>query len=208
MLALLLTTVATTVTLVPTDDIWAYPHASDGAKDANLRVWGVDGRAVGTDASDTENYSYSLLRFDLSKIPAGTKPTWVTLKLTQVAGATYNLDVTKANPLQVRTLGGTFSEKTWTYDALSKLELGLKDEDVIGQSELKEVNADKEFAIEIDLLKKKRFEQPWTAAIKAGNTLSLLLTASVDVAQGRQSYKLFAKEAERESVRPSLTITY
>ena len=55
-------------TLVPTDDVWVYPHAGDPAHDSFLRVWGADGKAAPKDAGELEQFSFGLLQFDASKL--------------------------------------------------------------------------------------------------------------------------------------------
>jgi len=193
---------ASTLQLQPTDDVWVYPHAGDPSKDAYLRVWGSGGRAVAQDAVDTTDFGYSYLCF---KVPADLRSLkGAKLLLTHIAGPGYDKDFSKAFPLQVHPLKGSFEEKSWSYDQVSKIQPTDK---VFGTGWAENLSADKPFQIVIDLSKPEFYEYV-AAAAKSGGELSLALCAKVDVAEvGMKSmYKIFSKDAETDANKPKLVL--
>src|SRR5688572_11914071 len=101
--------------LTPTDDVWVYPHASDPQKDGYLRVWGVGGQAVASDPTQADEYSYSYLKFDLSKLPKDAKIQSAVLTMTHTPDPTWQVSDAKSAPVEVRVLAKDFSEKKWEY---------------------------------------------------------------------------------------------
>lgn len=194
---------ASTLQLQPTDDVWVYPHAGDPSKDAYLRVWGSGGRAVAQDAVDTTDFGYSYLRF---KVPADLKSLkGAKLTLTHIAGPGYDKDFSKAFPIQVHGLKGTFEEKAWSYDLINKVQpIGEK---IFGTGWAENLSADKPFQIVIDLGKPEFYEYI-SAASKSGGDLYLALCTKVDVAEvGMKSmYKVFSKDAETDANKPKLVL--
>lgn len=191
---------ATAMDFTPTDDIWVYPHASDPKKDAYLRVWGTQGQAV-VDNESVESVSYSYLRFDLSRLPADKKIKSARLVVTHAAGATFDLETAKKNPLEARPLANGFDEKTWNYEQVGKLAPGAKVADIFGSASPASVDPESEFKIEIDLLK-----GPADFRVHAKGTIGVALTSTMPVETGRAMYKVFSKDAERASARPVLWI--
>ncbi len=198
---------ANVVTLTPTDDIWAYPHATDPQRDAYLRVWGVGGMAVAESASDTESFSYSLLQFNTGKVPAGKKLTAAKLILTHIANPSFTVEGASKTPLEVRAVEGEFKEKGWTYESLFKLKLDSKETSLFGATAPKFTAPDAEFKIEIDLLSGKGNFAKYLAG-RVGGPLSLVLTTKLSMDENRQTYKIFSKDAEREAARPVLELTF
>jgi hypothetical protein len=199
--------VAEPLRLTPEADIWAYPHASD-QRDPYLRVWGLGDRSTGRDAAETENTSYSLLKFALPVSRKGEKLTGAELVVTHIANPAWDAPRSKANPLEARSVTGSFDEKSWNYDALFKLTLGTADADVYGTGFVTELVPDKEPEIRINLLgEKSRFADDVAKALAADGTLAIALTSRIS-AETRAVYKIFSKDAERAAVRPQLVVTF
>ncbi|MDX2064540.1 MAG: hypothetical protein SFX74_02235 [Fimbriimonadaceae bacterium] len=199
--------VADPVRLTPEADIWAYPHAAD-QRDPYLRVWGLGDRSTGRDAAETENASYSLLRFALPVSRKGERLLAAELVVTHIANPAWDAARSKANPIEARSVTGTIDEKSWTYDALFKLTLGTADADRYGIGFATEIVPDKEPEIRINLLgEKSRFAADVDRALGADGTLAIALTSRIS-AETRAVYKLFSKDAERAAVRPQLVLTF
>ena len=195
-------------TLVPTDDVWVYPHAGDPAHDSFLRVWGTDGKAAPKDAGELEQFSFGLLQFDASKLPDG-KPKSVILQVYNVSSPSFTLEQAKAAPLQVRPIPGTFTEKTWQYSQAEKLLPSSEDKAVFGQTPPTALSDSVPILIEVDLLKGPGdFASFLAASKKTGKPLDIALTSALEVTENRASYKIYSRDAERESLRPRLLITY
>jgi hypothetical protein len=196
------------VSLIPTDDVWAYPHAGDPAHDSFLRVWGTDGRAAAKDAGELEQFSYGLLQFDATKLPNG-KPSSAFLRVYNVSSPSFTLEQAKAAPLQVRPINGTFIEKTWQYAQTEKLMPPSEDKAVFGQTSPTALSDSAPILIEVDLLKGPGDFAGFLANVKkTGKSLNLALTSALEVTENRASYKIYSRDAERESLRPQLVLTY
>ncbi len=204
---------STDVSLKPTDDVWVYPHAGDPAKDGYLRVWGRDGEAVTKLIGDANEFSYSLLRFDPSSIPADGKLSKATLTLTMTAGPNFNEDQAKKNPLQARPVDGSFTEKGWTYDLLEKFNPVYDPKSVYGTGVPSPWPKDgEETTIVIDLLKGPGdFKTALAAARKDGKPLGIALTSTLDVQANpdvMSIYKVYSKDAPVEALRPKLSLSF
>src|ERR1044072_1779900 len=193
----------TTTELVPTDDIWVYPHASD-QKDAYLRVWSIGASDLAADADEMEQVSYAYLKFDVSKLPAG-KVTEAKLTVTSIASPTYTLEMAKLNPLVVRPLPSDFTEKTWAYDSTSKIKPEKGREAIFGKGFPETIPTEKEFTITIDLMKGPN---KFADYVRKGGTMAISLSSSMDGAgnESRPVYKFFSKDAETAAKRPVLKI--
>lgn len=195
------------VTLHPTDDVWVYPHAGDPAKDAYLRVWGRDGAAVAKTAGDSEDLSYSLLRFDPASLPDG-KLTKAVLVLTTTGGPSYTADDAKAHPLQARAVDGGFAEKGWKYDLLERFLPTYDPKSIYGTGAPAFPKADAEGRVEIDLLKGPN---DFRAALKNKKPFGIALTSTLDVQANEGTmtiYKLYSKDAPVEAARPRLELSF
>lgn len=199
----------TTIELTPSDDVWVYPHSSD-ARDAYLRVWGAEGRDVARDLNEMQDFGYSYVRFDLSKVPAG-KVSAATLVVTHIANPGYDAAYAKQNPLRARPLAATFSEKTWDYSKAEDLKPEPGDKEVFGGGYPETIPADKEFKITIDLMKgPKDFKAYFdTARSSTSKAMGLALTATMDVEEHGQGciYKFYSKDCETATKRPVLKLT-
>lgn len=200
-----------TVELIPTDDVWVYSHASDPMKDPYLRVWGAEGKDVAKDVNEVQDFSYSYLRFDLSKVPAG-KITGATLTLTHIGHPGFDVAYSKQNPIKARPLPIDFREKTWDFAKIDQIMPEPGDKTAFGGGYAESIPADdKEFKINLDLLKgpnnfRSFFENARSSASKA---IDLALTSSVDVEEMGQSciYKVYSKDCENAAKRPVLKLT-
>lgn len=206
MLTLLALSTLAEVALTPTDDIWAYPHASDPKSDVYLRVWGVSGEAVAKDAAEAESFAYSLLRFDTSSLPKTKKLTTAILRLTHVGKPSFTVESAAKAPLEVRPVRGDFAEKTWKYDDLFALKLESTDKAIFGKVSPSRFPDEDVFVIEIDLMKGENQFEPYL--LNADGSLKLALTSKLSVDQDRQTYKFFSKDAETASRRPQLILKF
>lgn len=209
---LLLSSTAATqkVELVPTDDLWIYPHASDAAHDPNLRIWGSEGHAAPADASEAEELSMAYLKWDLSSLPADKKLTSAVLVVTNIANPGYTADQAKAAPLQARPLASDFTEKTWDYEKLGKLLPPKESKDVFGAGFPASFLADKPVTIEIDLLKGPNDFRKYLDSARGSKSLALALTSGLDMASlGRTAaYKIYSRDAENATLRPRLVLGF
>ncbi|CAN5377848.1 hypothetical protein BH11ARM2_BH11ARM2_02960 [soil metagenome] len=191
------------LTFAPHDDVWVYPHASDPAGDAFLRVWGTQGDAVAPDPASAGDFSYGYLRFDLPAPAEGRKLAEARLELTQEKNPPYTLDLAKSAPLQARPLIGDFEEKTWSYGDSAKV---YPSPTIYGDGSPAAIEADKPLPIVIDLLKGPA---DFRAASGKGGWVDIALTSPMDVASGNRTvYRIFSKEAETEIYRPRLVLRY
>ncbi|AIE86453.1 hypothetical protein [Fimbriimonas ginsengisoli] len=201
-----------TVELTPTDDVWVYPHASDGAHDANLRVWGYEGKAAPADATEAEELSMAYLKWDVASVPAGKKLTKARLVLTNIANPGYTLEQAKAAPLQARPLAPDFTEKSWEFESLGKLLPKREKLDVFGVGAPEKLVADKPAPIEIDLMKGPNdFGKYLAAALGSpSKQMALALTSTIDMATlGRTGiYKFYSRDERDATVRPRLVLTF
>lgn len=192
----------------PTDDVWVYPHASD-VKDAYLRVWGANGKAVAGRNDALDEFSYSYLRFDLAGLPAGT-PKEAKLILTATADPGWTADDLKSTPIQARVAASDFREKDWSYDALaSKLAPSEAAEAVLGVASASPIEKGKEPTLTIDLLQgPAKFADALSSARKSG-ALVVALTSALNPAEvGRTAiYKFYSKDGP-EKFRPVLRLTF
>ena len=209
MLSLLVLAVAGSASLVPTDDIWVYPHASD-QKDAYLRVWGAEGGAVAPGADAMDSFSYSYLKFDLAKVPADAKIVGATLTLTHIADPGWTAALTKDSPIEVRAVVAGFSEKTWDYANASKWLPAADSKSVLGAFSPQPGEAGKTIQVTIDLLKGPGDFRAALAKAKADGALGLALTSTMDPAVAGRSgvYKFYSKDEEKESRRPTLSLRW
>ena len=198
------------VELVPTDDLWIYPHASDAAHDANLRIWGSEGKSAPADATEAEELSMAYLKWDLSNLPAGKKLTSAVLVVTNIANPGFTVEQAKAAPLQVRPLATTFTEKTWDFEKLGKLLPPKEKTDVFGTGYPESFLADKPVSFEIDLLKGPNDFRKYLDSARESKSLALALTSAIDMANlGRTAiYKIYSRDAEKEELRPRLVLGF
>jgi len=111
--------------------------------------------------------------------------------------------------LQVRPINGTFIEKTWQYAQTEKLMPPSEDKAVFGQTSPTALSDSAPILIEVDLLKGPGDFAGFLANVKkTGKSLNLALTSALEVTENRASYKIYSRDAERESLRPQLVITY
>jgi len=198
-----------TVDLYPTDDIWAYPHASSPESDPFLRVWGSEDGSVAASAAESESYGYSFLKFDLAGLPSGKAVKKAVLVVYQTAKPTFSLELAKRAPLEARAMPSGFTEKGWNYFDLAKFMPSKGKEGLYGKGSPEKLEADKEFPISIDLSgPESPFGKAFVDAQKTG-ALAIALTAAMNPAdeETRATYKLCSKDGPRE-FRPVLKVTF
>ncbi len=206
--ALVLSPLRATVEITPTDDVWAYPHASDQVEDQFLRVWGFEGQSVAKSAEESESLGYSFLKFDLAGLPEKALK-GAEMVLTHSAKPSFTFEIAKKAPLEVRPAKDGFNEKTWTYGDLAKFMPPAAKESIYGAGSPESVPEDKEFPIRIDLAKGPgEFLKAFESARKSGViALSLTTTMSPAESETRSTYKLYSRNGPKE-FRPVLRLTF
>lgn len=198
-----------TVDLFPSDDIWAYPHASSPESDPFLRVWGSEDGSVAASAAESESYGYSFLKFNLAGLPEGKAVKKAVLVLFHTPKPTFSLETAKRSPLEARAMPDGFNEKNWSYNDLSKF-MPVKDQSgLYGSGFPAQLDDAKEFPITIDLTAgTSPFIKNFEVARKTG-TFALALTSSMNPAEEetRATYKLSSKDGPKE-LRPLLKVTF
>ncbi len=197
---------AKTLSLVPTDDAWVYPHGGDAMNDVYIRAWGADGNAVAQSPNDADAFSYTYMKFDVSGVPAGAKIKTGKLVLTHVPNAGYPKEAMTKTPLEVRAIGTDWSEKKWQFEISKKNAPKSGKEAIFGTSTAAGYQSDKEFKIEIDLSKSEGFAALLKAS--AGKELGLCLTSRMDPGENGRAYiyKMFSRNEEKASRRPVLEL--
>lgn len=199
----------TTIDLFPTDDVWAYPHASSPDSDPFLRVWGSEDGSVAASAAESESYGYSFLKFNIADLPAGKTVKKAVLVLYHTPKPTYSLELAKRSPLEARAMPEGFSEKTWSYNDLAKFMPVKGKAGLFGSGSPEKLEDTKEFPITIDLTgAESPFTKGFEAARKAG-VFAIALTSSMNPAEEetRATYKLCSKDGPKEH-RPVLRVTF
>lgn len=199
----------TTVDLFPTDDIWAYPHASSPDSDPFLRVWGSEIGSVAASAAESESYGYSFLKFDLAGLPEGKAVKKAVLIVFQTPKPSFSLETAKRSPLEARAMPAGFSEKTWSYNDLANFMPVAGKAGLFGRAYPEKVDEINEVPIHIDLTGTDSvFPKHFEAGRKAG-VLAIALTSEMNPAdeETRATYKLCSKDGPKE-FRPVLKVTF
>ncbi len=210
-LALLGALAGDTLKLTPTDDVWVYPHASDPAGDAVIRVWGTGGISVPKSSGDAPEFSFGYMKWDLKDVPVGAKLSGAKLVVHQVAKPGYTLDQAKVAPLEARPVGTGFGEKGWVYESLGDLLPSAGRDEVFGTGAPVDVGAET-LPIEIDLLRgPAAFRVEFQKSLdNPSKEIALALVSALDMsALGRAGiYKIYSKDEKQESLRPALVLTF
>jgi hypothetical protein len=199
-----------TFTLQASDDVWVYPHASEPATDLFLRVWGAEGKAAPSNASEAESFSMAYLKWSLVGMPTASKLTGAKLELTQVAKPGYSLQQAKDMPLEARSVPSSFGESDWKYELLEGLLPKAGKEDVYGSGYPETLEGDT-INISVDLLKGKGFADALAKAMSdPKKEIGIALTSSMNMAElGRSSiYKIYSRDERDEKLRPKLVLTF
>ncbi len=202
---------AQTMSLLPSDDLWVYPHASDPAGDLFLRVWGVDKKGTPATAADAEAFSMGYIKWSLYGVPSGLKLKEAKLLVTQVAKPGYTLEQAIAMPLEARPLASGFTEPTWKSEMLEQFLPKAGKDDIYGTGAPESLNGET-ISISIDLLKGKGNFAEALAKAQADpkKEFAIALTSSMDMAEiGRAGiYKIYSKEEKDQKLRPTLMLTF
>jgi hypothetical protein len=211
MLATLAFMATQTMTLVPSDDVWIYPHASDAAGDSFLRVWGIEGKAVPSDAGEAEDFSMAFLKWSLAGTPAGQKLAEAKLILTHIGKPGFTLDQAKNAPLQARAMPVSFSEKGWDYAKVGAILPKGGEETLYGSGSPASLDGET-LTITIDLLRGKGdFARALAAAQQsASREIAIAITSPINISDTGQSgiYKFYSKEAEVKERWPKLVLVW
>jgi hypothetical protein len=201
---------AQTVELIPTDDVWVYPFAGDATKDTFLRVWGASGRSVADGQDSVDEFSYSLLQWDVSSLPKGELKE-AKLIVFHIAETELSPALSRGNPMEVRPLATGWTEKGWQHSMVSKFAPMAGEKAVFGSGFLGQIETGKPFKIEIDLLKGPGdFKAHLIEACRAeSKKVALGLTSKLNPAEmGRSAiYKLYSKDGPAET-RPVLRVVF
>lgn len=191
------------IEFAPTDDIWVYPHASDPMKDGYLRVWGTNGDAVASDPGQADEFSYSYLKFDLSKLKKDAPIKSAKLVLTHTPDPTWALADAKATPLEARQLSKDFTEKAWEFGFGKTVFPTSGKTGVYGVSAPEKMEPGQPIKFEIDLLR-----GPAKFAPGSDGTVRIALTSALDPSAigNRAVYKFFSKDYDKAEYRPKLVI--
>lgn len=196
-----------TVELLPAADVWIYPHASDQTTDEFLRIWGIGGRSVPAKDQETESFGWAVVKFDLSKVPAGNVKI-AKLVLTHFEEPSFTEAIAKDAPLEVRPLDADFNEKDWSYGKASSLVPSDGKDAWYGKGAPIGFKIGAPFAIEIDMLAgpanfAKALED------RRGKGIVVALTSVMDPSSGdpRPIYKVYSKDCDRQEYRPKLILT-
>jgi hypothetical protein len=191
------------IRIVPTDDVWVYPHASDPAKDMYLRAWGQGGKSVADSPDGNDDFSYSYLKFDLAQVPKG-KLKSAKLVVWHISEPGFTETSSGLTPLEGRAIVGDFKETEWEVAMSRKVTPVVGPEGVFGTGAAPAgLGGTKEFQIVIDLMKGPR---DFSKAI-SGSTVSIAITSKVDPSEGgmKSVYKFYSRNAE-ERLRPYLEL--
>lgn len=189
------------VTLMPTDDIWVYPHASDPAGDPFIRVWGIDGDSVPSSSEDAGSFSMGYLKFSFASIPKGSEIKSAKLVVHQVAPAGYGVGDAKAAPLEARWISSKFAEKGWSADILNTIL--PKREGLLGSGSPEKIDG-ATIPITIELSKEP---EKLNQALAEGE-IAIALTSAINAAElGRSAiYKVYSREEKDANLVPKLIV--
>lgn len=201
-----------TITLVPTDDVWVYAHASDPGGDLFLRIWGAEGKAAPANADEAGDLSMGYLKWNLDALPALSHLKSAKLVVYNIANPGFSVEQAKATPLQARLIDSSFTEKTWTFEGVSKLLPKTTPEAVLGTGFPESIPKDSPVEISLDLLKgpadfKKAIGE---ALASPSHSLGLAVTSVIDMATLGNAgvFKIYSRNAELEKNRPKLVLEF
>lgn len=201
---------ATTVELIPTDDVWVYPHAMEQVSDPYLRAWGGPEGAVSPPDFGNFSFSCSLLRFKLPEDVSGELKE-AKLILTGAPGTVFLEEDSKAAPLEARKTRDGFTEKTWSFGKAAEFCPVGGPEEIFGTGTGNPQSEEEEFKIEINLLANKGvFAGELQKALASDSrTFAIALTSRMDPesAEG-MTYKFFSRSADKKTQRPTLKLTF
>ncbi len=209
-LSLALFAASTKLALHPIDDVWVYPHAAD-QREPYLRFWGSGGDSVPLDGSET-SISWSVLKFDLSKIPAG-KLEKATLTVWLIPGTILKQGDVDESPIEVRAVSSKFEEESFTFHEAPLVLPSPEAPDLFGTgSPVIYDNAEKPAKTEINLLAKESTFAKYLEIARTSRQkeLGLALTSKLDPSTGGQGliYKIFSTNAEDKALRPQLELSF
>lgn len=198
-----------TVTIEPSDDIWVYQHAQAQSADPFLRAWGIEGRDLADEGEGVTATSWSVMKFDLTKLPKGTI-TGAKLVLTAPGDVGYIADETKETPIFVRSAPAKFEEESFQFADAETVFPPRSKSPIFGKASPIPSADQNDFKVEIDLMgKESKFaEEVKKALATPNNLLGLALTSGMDpqTAGDGAIYKFYSRNAE-ETKRPKLILT-
>ncbi|MBS1713067.1 MAG: PEP-CTERM sorting domain-containing protein [Armatimonadetes bacterium] len=200
---------AQTLNIDPSDDIWAYGHATDGGTDTLMRVWGDGTRSYEPGWPPPDELSYGYLKFDLSGVSPGeyvvtSAVLTVTHRVTSTG--TFTKEAGETHPLEVRALSDAFSEATWDF---SDPGTPGPSSQLYGTGSLDAYDATQSFRIASDLTG-QAFTDAFNGAVSGSGSIAFALTSTMPVTgmDGALPYRIFTKENTDNGLWPRLEVTY
>ncbi|MCG9895674.1 MAG: hypothetical protein MH204_09385 [Fimbriimonadaceae bacterium] len=196
---------ALALTLLPTADVWVYPHAADQTSDPFLRVWGGGDYEFGRPSPGSFDFSVSLLRFT---IPAGTRTplSGARLVVVQEPDPAFTEAEAASAPLRVRAATSAWSEQGWQFEKAAEA-MPKEADPVLGASARPTIVQGRPVELVIDLAATEA-GRAWLAARQAGETVNLMLSSRINpdsMGEGK-TYKFGSRQHEDESRRPRLVL--
>lgn len=185
------------IRLEATDDVWVYPFAQEQEKDEYMRIWGTGTASIPEKGTDEPEQSYSIARFDVSKLPTG-KVKSAKLELTLIAKDVLTQSVLEKYPLEVHAVNGDFAEKSWDF---GKVKSFLPSQEILGSSKDWALQFDKPCKVEVNLLGGPGDFQKELDAARAKGYLGLALASKLPAAElGRDGiYKFYSRNSSSKS---------
>ena len=200
-----------TVTITASEDVWVYPNASDPGADETFKVWGVGGRSVAEKPGEAESFGYGYLKFEVPTLPEGKKlvSAWMILK----PAASMKIDKNaKDYPLEVHSLVGTFSEKSWTYDMSSKVypDKFIYGRGVVAQAEGSTDPNNLVIAVDLNDNKTDSFKTALTKAVADKTSLYFALASKYDASEGGREgiYRIYTKDRKEGDSKPKIVLKF
>lgn len=200
-----------TMEIVPTDDIWVYPHAADQTSDEYIRCWGSNGIAVTEPSIGGSGASWTAMKFDISKTPADAEIASAYLVLWVPGDAGYSSEDAKKLPIQIRPLKPEFEEEGYSFAQAKSIMPSIDDKVIFGTGSPVIPGSGEPFSFKTDLLKgPNSFAKAWKEARSTSRKeIAFALTSTMDPEQAGEGgiYKFYSRSAE-EKYRPKLVIEF
>lgn len=190
------------------DDVWVYQFAQDQASDEALRVWGAQEASVGDATGGDLAFSWSMVKFDVSKIEGEVRS--AKLILYHFAEAGFTASESEQMPVEVRSAPVEFEEETWEYGMHPKFVPGPAAADVFGTGWGTPSKDETPFEFSVDLLAGPAdFRKALAKALESEKKLlGLSLTSRMRTPEGGESrvYKFYSRTNDTQ-YQPKLVVS-
>ncbi len=202
---------AQTTSIYPTDDVWIYNFAPDQTSDPFLRCWGYEGKSVADPEVGDGAGSWSVMKFDLSKLPEGN-PTSAELTLYFVPNPNIDEELGKKFPIEVRKVSSKFEEENFKLDdAINILPKGVKESLLASSPVVMYSNATGPTKITIKLMAEDGKFLSYLKEARASQTkeLAFALTSGLTPSEAGESliYKWYSTNSE-QATKPTLSLKF